>query len=272
MPPLRRAFALAQMHHVAVLIGQNLHFDVPRPFDVSFQIDAGIAEGRLGFGRRLLQGALQRQVVGRHAHAAAAAAGRGLDQHGKADFVGQPHRFFFVADQPIAARHDGHFGLAGHFAGRVFVAQLRHRFRRRADEVDVATAADFVEVRVLRQEAVAGMNRLHVADFGRADHAVDLQIAFGRFRRPDAIRLVGQFQIMRTAIGLAEDGDRFDAQFAAGADHPQSDFTAIGHQNAFEHRRDRSSGFGVIANRKSESAFRQSPLASDSVGRRQFKS
>ena len=80
----------------------------------------------------------------------------------------------FVVDQPVAAGHDRHLGFAGQLAGRVLVAQLGHRLGRGADEVDVATAADFVEVGVLGEKAVAGMDRLHVADFGGADHAVDL--------------------------------------------------------------------------------------------------
>ena len=72
------------------------------------------------------------------------------------------------------------------------------------------------------------MNRLHVADLGGADDAVDLQIAVGGLGRTDAIGLVGQSQIGGAAIGLAENGDRLDAQLAAGAKDAQGDFTAIG--------------------------------------------
>ncbi len=57
MPPLHRAIALPKVHDVAVMVGDDLHFDVPRVLDVFFQIDAGVAEGRLGLGRGLLQGA-----------------------------------------------------------------------------------------------------------------------------------------------------------------------------------------------------------------------
>ena len=68
----------------------------------------------------------------------------------------------------------------------------------------------------------------------------DLEIAFGRRARADADGLVGQLQIRRAAVGLAEDGDHLDAQIAAGADDPQSDFAAIGYQNALEHQRNRN--------------------------------
>ena len=79
------------------------------------------------------------------------------------------------------------------------------------------------------------MDRLHVADLGRADDAVDLQVAVGGLGRADAIGLVGQFQIGGAAVGLAEDGHRLDAQLAAGADDPQGDLAPIGNQNSLEH-------------------------------------
>ena len=50
------------------------------------------------------------------------------------------------------------------------------------------------------------------------------------------IGLVGQLQVRGAAVGLAEDGDRLDAQLAAGADDPQGNLTAVGNQDAFEHR------------------------------------
>jgi len=45
-------------------------------------------------------------------------------------------------------------------------------------------------------------------------------------------------QLLRAALAYpgAEDGHRLDAQLAAGADHAQRNFAAIGNKNAFEHR------------------------------------
>ena len=123
----------------------------------------------------------------------------------------------------------------GQPARRVLVAQQCHRLVRWADELDLAAAADLGEMGVLGQKAVARMDRLDVADLGRADDAVDLQIAVGGLGRADAIGLVGQVEVGGAAVGLAEDGDRLDAQLAAGADDPQGDLAAIGDQNAFEH-------------------------------------
>ena len=42
-------------------------------------------------------------------------------------------------------------------------------------------------------------------------------------------------EVRRAAVGLAEDGDGFDAEVVAGADDPQGDLTAVGDQDALEH-------------------------------------
>ena len=62
MPPLHRAIALEQVHQVAVLVAEQLHFDVPRPLDELFEEDVGAAEG----GQRLALGLFERggQFVG----------------------------------------------------------------------------------------------------------------------------------------------------------------------------------------------------------------
>ena len=88
---------------------------------------------------------------------------------------------------------------------------------------------------VFREEAVAGMDGLHVGDLGGADDAADLEIALGGGGRADADGLVGQVEIGGAAVGLAEDGHDLDAQIAAGADDPQGDLTAIGNQDALKH-------------------------------------
>ena len=46
--PLGRAITFPQVHDIAVVIGDDLHFHVAGPFDVLLDVDARVAEGRLG--------------------------------------------------------------------------------------------------------------------------------------------------------------------------------------------------------------------------------
>ena len=46
MPPLDRAFAFAEMNAVAVLVGQHLDLDVPRPLDITLDVNRAVLECR----------------------------------------------------------------------------------------------------------------------------------------------------------------------------------------------------------------------------------
>ena len=87
--------------------------------------------------------------------------------------------------------------------------------------------ADFGEVGVLAEQAVAGMDRVDVGDFGSADDGGNVEVAFVQARRADADGFVGKAHVQRVAVGLAVDGDRLDAEFLAGADDAQGNFPAI---------------------------------------------
>ena len=55
MAALQRAFALAQMDHVAVLVAEHLKLDVARMLDQFFHVHVRAAKGLLGFGARGLK-------------------------------------------------------------------------------------------------------------------------------------------------------------------------------------------------------------------------
>ncbi len=129
---LDAALALAQVHHVAVAVAQHLKFDVPRALDEFFEVDVGNAEGLLRFVARRLERRQQFVAVAHHAHAAAAAAGRRLDDHRIADALGFGQCGIGVGQQTVAARHDGQAGGC-HFAPRLlFLSHQAQHFRRTA--------------------------------------------------------------------------------------------------------------------------------------------
>jgi hypothetical protein len=61
-----------------------------------------------------------------------------------------------------------------------------NHFRLGTDEHDPGSFADFGEIRVFAQKPVAGVNGIHVRDFGGTDDRRNIQLAAGAFRRPDA--------------------------------------------------------------------------------------
>ena len=117
MPALQGTIALPQMDDVAMAVGEDLHLDVARLFDVLFQVNAAVLEGLLRFLPGRLEARFQAHVIAGHAHAASAAAGRRLDQHRVADLIGECERLGLLGDQAVAAGDDGHAGLAGRSCG-----------------------------------------------------------------------------------------------------------------------------------------------------------
>jgi hypothetical protein len=144
-------------------------------------------------------------------------------------------RFFLGLDDSIAARSDRDTGFAGAGARGIFVTHRVHRAGRRPNELDLAALADFREVRVLGQETVPGMDRIHVAHFGGAHDPVDLQITFRAGRRADTNRFVGQLDMERIDVGFGIDGESPDPQLLAGPDDAERDFAPIRDKNFLEH-------------------------------------
>ena len=52
MAPLDRALALAEVHHVAVVVADDLELDVARVLEVLLDVDVAVAEGGLGLALR----------------------------------------------------------------------------------------------------------------------------------------------------------------------------------------------------------------------------
>src|SRR4051812_37599403 len=86
MTALQRAFALAQVNHVAVLVAQHLNFNVARLFNQLLNINFAALEGALGLACGLTDGRLEFGFGIDTAHAFASAAGCRLDHHWEPDF------------------------------------------------------------------------------------------------------------------------------------------------------------------------------------------
>ena len=90
---LERALALAERPHLAVLVGEDLELDVPRLLDEALEVDVGVLEA--GHRPRAVAVSKARAHlvdVAHDAHAAPAAAARGLEDDREADALGLARR------------------------------------------------------------------------------------------------------------------------------------------------------------------------------------
>ena len=150
-------------------VAEHLEFDVARIAEIFLDIDGVVAERGLGLAARLLISVSSWSSLVHDLHAAPAAARRRLDDHRIADLGGDLARLDDVVDRAVGARHQRQAELAGGALGLDLVAHRADMLGLGADPGDVVRLDDLGELRVLRKEAVAGMDRVGVADLGRRD-------------------------------------------------------------------------------------------------------
>jgi len=87
MPPLNGAVSFPKVNHAALLISQDLHFDMAWFQKVAFKIHAVVPKRRFGFSLRGLKGSPQ--VFGSidDTHAAASPTSRGFDDNREPDLL-----------------------------------------------------------------------------------------------------------------------------------------------------------------------------------------
>src|SRR5690606_38966705 len=122
--PLDGALPLAEVDDRALPVADELDLDVARLLDELLDVDAAVAEGRLGLRARGHELLLELGLVAGHAHAAAAAARARLDHDGVADVGGHARRLGHVADLAVGAGHDVDAGRLHGVLRHALVAHL----------------------------------------------------------------------------------------------------------------------------------------------------
>ena len=263
MAPLDRAFALKEHLDIPVLVRQYLKLDMPRPLNEFLHVHLAVAEGicRLLRSRRIQI----RQLLSRshNPHPASAATSLGLQNHRITNLIRPLERVLGIGNNSIRSRQNRHLGLLHRLARFFLLAHQARHLRRRAYELDVRNPADLGEIRILAQQAIAGMDRIHIRNLRRRNHRRHIEIAVARPRRTNADRLIRKPHMQRIAIRLAIDSNRLDAQLFAGTNDAQRNFAAIGNENFTQHgqfkRSESQRGVG-----RTRRAGRWSPGASQS--------
>jgi hypothetical protein len=180
-------------------IGHDLKFNVARIEDKLFQIHLIVSKCFLRLMTRAMEsgfkaGSLCAARIPRPPRR------RRLDHHRVTKLLCDFHRLFLCLNDSIAAGVTGTPTLRAAATSSVLVAHRLHRTRGRADELDVAAFADFHEMRILGEEPIAGMNRVNIADLGRAHDPIDFQITLKAGRGTDADRFIGELDVQRIDV------------------------------------------------------------------------
>ena len=235
MAALQRAIALAQVDGVALAVAEHLDLDVARLGQVLLDVDGIVAERGLGLRARGRQREAQIGRRVRDLHAAPAAAGGRLDQHGEAHVLGDLHRLGLARHGAVGARHDRNAEALGGLLGLDLVAHDADVLGRRADEGDLVLFQDLGEAGVLREEAVAGMHGVGAGDLAGGEQARNVEVAFGGGRRADADAFVGEPHVHGIGVGRRMHRDGGDAELLARALDAQCDLSPVGDQDLVEH-------------------------------------
>src|SRR5690606_37959599 len=209
-------------------VTEYLDFQMTGRLDQLLEEDRVIAEGRTGLGAGTGERAWQVFRPVDPAHAATTAAGAGLDHDRIADASGGGDQFLGGGAGAVKAGNNRHAGRLGDAPRLDFRPHRLHGFSRRADEDQPGFGAGADESRILRQEAVAGMNGIGPAGAGSGDDRRDVEIAFRRRRRSQPPGDVGQAHMQGTRIGIGVDGYRAQAEAAAGGDDAAGDLAPVG--------------------------------------------
>ncbi len=235
MAALDGAIALGQVAALAILVSGNLDFDVAGFRHELLHVHAIVAEGGPGFAAGGVPRVCGVLVVVADPHASAATTGSGLEHDRVPDFLGAGEGVFEAVEDAFAAGNGRHTGGGHRGLGGCLVAHGLDHLGRSPNELDVILGTHAGKLGVLREESVAGVNRIGIGDFRCRDDVGNVEVALGALRRANANRLVGETHVEALRVGCGIHRHRLDAHFLAGADHPEGNLTAVGDQDFLEH-------------------------------------
>src|SRR5690606_18187471 len=207
--------------------------------------------------RRFLEA--RNQVLGLldDAHAAAAAAERGLDDERIADLVGRLADGGLGLHRALDARHDRYARLDGKAPRRGLVAERLEQLRVRPDERDPRLFAGARQVGILRQEPVARVDGVDALLARQRDNALYVEVGLDRaFALADLVGLVGLEAVQTERVFLGEDGDGPQPELGRRPHDADGDFPAVERKQLFHDEERRRPGIQPFNISRGSGVFR----------------
>ena len=189
---------------------------------------AGLPKALAASVLRLVQQCVEIGFLVDDAHAAPAAAERGLDDERKADLPRDPRGGCPVGHRFFRARQRRYVDARGQGSGRDLVAHDIEHLRVGTDELQSRLTAGARECRVFREEPVARVDEGDPLFLREVDDALDVEVGADRpLFLAQAVGFVGLEAMAREAVLLGVDGDGAQPQFSCGAEDPDGNLAAV---------------------------------------------
>ena len=134
-------------------------------------------------------------------------------------------------DRVLGAGHQGSAHLLCDVACRHLIAQLGNGLGGGANPGQASVNALLRELRVLRQETVAGVHGVSTGADGNLNELVHHQVGLCRGGTAESVGFIGELYVLGVAVGVSIDGDGLQTLIAGCANHADSNFTAVSDQN-----------------------------------------
>ena len=213
---------------VAVRVARGLRLDVTGDLDKTLDE----VSAQVGGVRVTREEQVEVRLRADNADASAAATIGALEHHGVTsggdeglDLFARGHGLGDARDRSYAAR-------LGYAAGFDLVAQSIDDGRRGTEPRDTGILDGACKLGVLRQKAVAGMNRIRTRLQCDCEDLLTVQICRRRVVATQGQGLVGLARMRRGHILIGVNRDRRNAHIGGRAAHAQSDFATVGDEDS----------------------------------------
>ena len=231
VPPLQRAVARAENHHVPVGVRHDLRLDMPGLLQEALHETLPAPERGDRLTRGGVEGGLDVIELGDDLHAATASTEGGLDDDRQTVRLSEGPRLGGVSDRAVRPWSQRRPGLASDGPGGHLVPQVPDHGRRGPDPGQPCVDHGLREVRVLRQEAVPGMDRVRAGSPRDLQQLFLIEIRLRSARALQRVGLVGQPHMHGVGVRIGIDGHGGVARIDAGADHTDGDLPTVGDQD-----------------------------------------
>ncbi|MCY1219587.1 hypothetical protein D9M72_315690 [compost metagenome] len=232
---LHRAVALEQVDVVALRVAEHLDLDVARALHVLLDQHRVVAEAVDGFALARGQRGLEVGGLVDRAHALAAAAGAGLDEHRVADAVGLALQQRRVLVGAVVAGHQRHAGLFHQLLRLGLQAHGLDRRGRRADEGQAGVGAGLRELFVLAEEAVARVHGFGARGLGGLEDLFPAQVAVLRGAAAEVHRLVAGAHMVGVRVGIGVHRHGANGHATCGCCDTAGDLATVGDEDLLKH-------------------------------------